>query len=373
MRAHRAYVEDQNVAPSFLPPSHLADRLDVVERDVEDVEVRGTIPPAMSGCLLAFGDGLVHAVRLRGGRVVGSRRARLPASAGRSASSSGVWVFGGRVLVFTDGALAHQLDPDLETSWVVDLAGRSRRLITHPRLDPANGDLHLVATAPDGSYLHAVVPAGSLTRRSRSITDAPSRPVELAVTRDHVLFLCDGFVGVTGHDPEAGVDWIATGVRAPAPVHARDADQCTVLLAVTSSLEQWNVDVGAGLVERHVIDPGRCRSAGILDRAVGRPPRVVWTVGEHSADMYELRTGHRTRHDFGTGRPGDLVFVPDETRAHDPHGGWIAGLVDRGSGAGTDLVVLDASDLDRPAVASVRVSELGSPGCRGAWLPDAAR
>jgi carotenoid cleavage dioxygenase-like enzyme len=374
MRAQRAYVDDRGMAPASDPSSLPVHRLETVEGDeFGGGEVRGAIPTAMSGRLLAVGAGKVHAVHLRNGQVAERRVARAAWLAGRSAASSGIFVLGRRILAFTHDALAHELDPDLATAWAVDLAGRSQRLIARPRHDPTNGDLHMVATATDGSHAHVVVSAGALTRRSRPIPDAPNEPVGLAVTREHVLFLCDGFVGVTSHDPQARITWIATGVSAPMPVHAHDTGDQVVLHVVTTSLERWIVDVCAGGAERHVIDPGRCWSAGTPDHPSDAAPRFVWTIGEHAAQTHDLGTGRHARHLFAAGRPGDLVFVPDEARAQHPDGGWLVGFVAGASAAGTDLVVLDAADVDGPAVASVPVGCCGSPALRSTWLPDADR
>jgi len=143
------------------------------------------------------------------------RRHQLPAGI----VADRIVVFGSSTLVFTADAEVYELSADSDTARRVDLVGRSCRLGTPPNVDPSTGELHVVAVAVDGSQSHIVISSGALTRRSYPL-DAPGRVRDLIITRDHVLFVTDGCVGVTGRDEPGRVAWIETDLRShPQPNH----------------------------------------------------------------------------------------------------------------------------------------------------------
>ncbi len=354
--------------PSLPPSDHLDGVVDPTS--FGNLEVRGAIPRAVSGRLLGVCDGVVHSVHLRGGRVVSYRSRRGPSEDEPGGTTSHIFVFGGSILAFDAGLLAQELSPDLDAARPVDLAGRGQALSACPRHDPISGDLHLLAVAPDGAQAHVVVSSGALTRRSRPILDAPSEVRDLAISRDHVLFMCDGFLGVTTREREARARWIATGVDALVPVHAHDAVDGIVVHALTPALERWTLDIGAPTVHCDVLDPSPRRFARTSGLQRDGAPRLLWTVGDRFADMHDLVSGRHVRHSFGLSRPGDLVYVADPSRPRGADGGWLVGFVHHASLNETDLVVLDAADISRPAVAVVRLPRRIPQGLHTTWIPE---
>jgi carotenoid cleavage dioxygenase len=371
------------MAPSSTP-SPQPSNLDAVGRDLAGLDVRGTLPTALSGQLIGVGPDVatgppaagvdlalraplvISAVQLHAGRAV-SYRSR---SARGDASARNIVGFGGALLVLGDGSLAAELDPQLETLRPVDLAGQSRGICTYPKLDPATGDLHLLATADNGTQTSVVVSAGALTRRSRPLVGVPSRATDLAITRDRVLFGGDGFLGVVSREVGARITWIATGFVAPVLVHAHDVGETVVVLALTPSLERWTVHVPSATVGRDVLDPTPRRAAAIADHQRGAEPRFVWTTGDTSADRFDLTNGPRVSRSFGAERaPGNFVFVADPARTGDDDGGWLLGFVHSESMDATDLVVLDAADLTRSAIAAVRIPRRVPRGLHSTWIP----
>ena len=132
-----------------------------------------------------------------------------------------------------------QLSIEVGTTRQVDLAGQRRTVAACPRYDAASGELHLVARDSGGAQTHVVVPAGALTRRSRSIVDAHAPIHGLAIGSDHVVFVADGMVGITSRDGEARTTWMPTETAAPSPVYTRQAGGSIILVALTPSLERW--------------------------------------------------------------------------------------------------------------------------------------
>jgi carotenoid cleavage dioxygenase len=324
----------------------------------------------MSGWLLGAHAGVVHSVHLQAGRAISYRSRRIHTASAVCGGVSDIFVFGSSIFAFGPAALAHELSPELDTAQPVDLAGQSRGLSACPKHDPTTGDLHLLALATDGTQAHVTVSSGALTRRIRPITDASHDVTDLAITRDHIVFVADGFVGVTSQDNETRITWVATGVDAPALVHAHDNADAIVIHAITPSLERWTVDTAALNVRRDVLDTAPRRFARTDERLPDRAPGFLWTIGDGTADTHDLGTGRDVHHSFGRRQPGDLVFIADPARPHDADGGWLVGFVHEASGERTELVVLDAADISRPAVATVPIPRPISPGIHTTWVPE---
>ncbi|MEO7398039.1 MAG: carotenoid oxygenase family protein [Ilumatobacteraceae bacterium] len=349
------------------PPSKNLEAADATTLD--NLDLRGTLPAAASGRLLGAHAGVVHSVHLQAGQAPSYRSRQVRAVVGTDTAASDTFVFGGSILAFGHESLAHELSSELDTVRSVDLAGQSRRLSACPKHDPITGDLHLLAATADGTQAHVLVSSGALTRRSRLLLDAPNEVADLAITRDHLVFVADGFVGVTSRDSEARIIWIPTGVDAPVPVHAHDNAGAIVMYAITPSLERWTLNIGAATVRRDLLDTAPRRFARTSDHQLDGAPRFLWTIGDGTADTHDLSAGSHVQHDFGQRQPGDLVFVPDPARPHDADGGWLVGFIHGASGDGTDLVVLDAADISRPAVAAVRIPRRIPPELHTTWIP----
>jgi carotenoid cleavage dioxygenase len=63
------------------------------------------------------------------------------------------------------------------------------------------------------------------------------------------------------------------------------------------------------------------------------------------------------------------VFVPDPDRADAEDGGWLLFCAYRASTDSSDLVILDAQNLQRQ-VAAISLPRRIPAGFHGAWLPD---
>ena len=189
------------------------------------------------------------------------------------------------------------------------------------------------------------------------------------LTHDRVVFVADGFVGVALRGRESRTTWIATGVAAPSAVHAHDAGDTVVLLALTPLLERWTLHPGAGRLQREVLDPtprhfAHCGSAGV-DGA----PRLLWTTGDRTIGHHDLVSPRHVHHSLRPDLPGDLVFVADATRENDADGGWLVGFVHDTSGAAAELRVIDAADIAGPTIATVPIPRRVPRGLRCTWIP----
>jgi carotenoid cleavage dioxygenase-like enzyme len=330
-----------------------------------DLAVTGAVPTSLSGRYVYISGGMVHAVHLTEGGAASYTRRSLPTEA------TNVISFGSSILAFGDGQPAYELGTGLDPMRRVDLAGALRTLAGHPKVDPNTGELHLLTFVRDPAQLHVRVSPGGLTRTIRSIDNAPNRIRQLELTRDHVVFLADGFVGVTdrtGLNPNARWFPIASDARHIAAAHERG--EAVVVYATGPSLARWTLHRRATAAHSQVLDATPHDFASYNRRTPGATHRFLWTVGSGAVHKHDLFAGTRQRHDFGRGRcPGEHIFVTDPDRSGTVDGGWLVGFVHGGTKHETDFVVLDAHAIEEPAVAVAHIPHRIPNGAHGTWIP----
>ena len=342
MRTQGPYADDEPMPAPIRPLLLPSDDRDVeADSTVAGLTIAGGFPAGLSGRLLvigpdANGDGVIHCIHVRAGCSVSYQRSwvntdvvaqRLgidrspgPSNGDPDIVTGNIVVFCGSILAHGDGSLAYEVTPELDTVRRVDLAGQSRGVTGFPKIDPATGDLHLLTVAAAGTQAHVMISAGALTRTTRTIAAAPAPVNDLAITRDRVVFVANGFVGMTSRAPEANTTWLPTGVDATRLVHAHDVGDTVVVVALTPSLERWTLTPASSrAVAREVLDPA--------------PQHFVSTA--------------RVR-----------------------QGGWLLGYVHDESTDRTDVVVRDAADITLPVVATVRIPGRIPRGLHATWIPD---
>lgn len=144
------------------------------------------------------------------------------------------------------------------------------------------------------------------------------------------------------------------------------------------TFERWTLDPAtpeAG-VARHVWSRRPQEFPRFDERLTGRPYRYAYTVG-FSADptdttpliRHDLHTGAVISRDFGPGSvSGEFVFVPREGMQGEQEG-WLMGLVYQGTRDTSELVVLDAADINAPPQAVVDLGLRVPLGFHGNWIP----
>ncbi len=329
-----------------------------------DLDVCGAIPTGLSGRLVALDpDSVIHSVLIGDGRASYSdRRLRTETVV------HDLVYFGGSTLVFGDDSCAYELGPAGDTLRRVDLAGQRRSLAVPPKHDAATGELHLIAYDTNGSQAYVVVSAGALTRQSRPLLDTPEPIQALVISCDHAVFVAHGYVGVASRSGELRTTWIPTDIAAAHPVHAHDAGDSVIVLALTPLLERWTLHLEAGTIQREVLDPTPRRFAHCsIDGADGAPP-CVWTTGYGTIGYHDLLDNHHDHHSLYPSAAGDFVFVTDATRQRDADGGWLVGFVHHPSGKGTDLTVIDAAHIAGPPIASASIPRILPPELDCTWI-----
>ena len=187
-----------------------------------DLAVTGAIPPALAGRYLRngsnprdgaaghwfFGDGMVHGVRLEGGRAAWYRNRyvrttkyerRLDATAPEtmmdptaSAANTHVLAHAGRIWALEEGHLPYELTPELDTIGCDDFGGRLTTAFTaHPKLCPETGELHFFGygVLPPFLTYHVLDAGGALVHSAPITVPGPTMMHDFMITRDHAIFM----------------------------------------------------------------------------------------------------------------------------------------------------------------------------------------
>ena len=332
-----------------------------------DIDVRGLVPPTLSGRLIGIGPrGVVHSVEVRPGRSVTYRSRRIRPEV----DVHHVVAFSGTTLAFGDDLPAFELSAALDTLRPVDLAGQGRPLAPFPKHDPTTGELHVIAGAVGETQAHVVVSAGALTRRNRPIVDTPNHIKDLALTRDRVVFVADGFIGIASREGEGRTTWIATGVAAPYPVHAHDAGDTVVLRrahpdarAMDAAPRQPAASSARCWIRRLDASPTAATRASTGRRACCGPR----ATGPSATTISSPRATCTTT--SGRTCPATSCSSPTRRDRATPTVAGSSGSSTTPHGATTELRVIDAADIAAPPIATARIPRPIPHGLRCTWIP----
>ncbi|MEV5480411.1 MULTISPECIES: carotenoid oxygenase family protein [Streptomyces] len=438
-------------ASDALPP-HMAGNFAPVtdELTAYDLPVTGTIPPELTGWFLRngpnprdaasphwfFGDGMVHGLRLEGGRAVSYRNrwvrtstftegAQAVDAQGRRNLAAGVANthvvrHAGRTLALVESSFPYEIDcrpgHELETIGVHDFGGRLTTAMTaHPKTCPVTGELHFFGyggpTPPFLTY-HRADASGELVLSRPIDVPGPTMMHDFHLTASHVVFMDLPVVFDRSHpgmpyrwDPEYGarlgvlrrddphgeVRWLPID---PCYVfHALNAhdegDQRIVLHvaryaefggASPAHLWRWTIDLATGTVAEEQLDDRFCEFPRVDDRLAGQPARFGHATTAELPGSGPI-PGALLRYDLQTGAVVRHDFGPGRTPgeavfapADDRPGGpgWLITYVYDASTDTSDLVVLDTEDISADPVATVHLPQRVPYGFHGNWLPDPA-
>ncbi|NNH68662.1 9-cis-epoxycarotenoid dioxygenase [Nocardia uniformis] len=328
----------------------------------------------------------------------------------------------GHTLALVESSYPYELTAELDTIGPYDFDGALRTAMTaHPKTCPRTGELHFfgydVVQPPFLTY-HRADAAGELLL-SRPI-DVPAATMhhDFALTADHVVFMdlpvvFDLEVAMSGggmpfrwsddhqarlgvlrrDDPHGAIAWFPI---APCYVfHSLNAydEPGRIILHVMrypdlwrtgsdiipgATLWRWTIDLTTGAVREDQLDDRFAEFPRIDDRLTGLDSRFGHATvsgdsqpngGGGALVRYDLHTGGRTTHDFGAGRvPAEAVFAPAN---ENPGGeGYLMTYVYDAASDGSDLVILDATDLAAKPLATVHLPRRVPFGFHGSWLPD---
>jgi len=341
------------------------------ELTVSDLVVEGELPLALEGSFLRngpnpsrgpsphwwFGDGMIHGIRLEGGRAsayrnryvrtarytgqpvgpagddadaVRARRVR-----GGGTSNTKVLAHGGRLLSLVETALPMEVADDLSTVGPHDFGGQLDQPMTaHPKVCPLTGELHFFSSqfaAPHLTYFIADA-AGRIIERRPLETGGPSFMHDFAITEHHALFFDSparmardwgagmpvewraehpARIGVVSRRGEA-IRWfpIESG-HLSHTANAFERDGIIVLDGARSPrfedgqtrLYRWELDLATGASRERALDEHRWAEFPRIDeRRVGLSHRYVYFIELDRVVNDVPTSANLRRHDTLTGR-----------------------------------------------------------------------
>ena len=321
-----------------------------------DLAVTGALPPELTGRYVRIGPnpwpvpegpyhwftgaGMVHGVRLEGGRASWYRNRWVrvgedtpgPLPPMYDTSNTNVVAHAGRLLAMTEGSMPYVLDEELETVERTNFAGAAPgsggvpSYTAHPKVDPVTGELLGFRYWFDEPYAEyfAVDASGALTRRVPIDTTGPVMMHDFSVSEQHVVFydLPVTFRIELAQDPTVPFPFawddeyparvgVLSRTAGDDAVHWFDIDPCyvfhpmnaydeggTVVLDVVrhvdmfrreertdggallndTTLERWRVDLGAGKVTTETLDDRGQEFPQVDPRVVARRHRVGYSM-----------------------------------------------------------------------------------------------
>ncbi|MBX3287697.1 MAG: carotenoid oxygenase family protein [Actinobacteria bacterium] len=431
------------------PPFHLTGGYAPVvdETTTTDLAITGRLPEALAGSFLRtgpnprsgssphwfLGDGMVHGVRLEGGRAVGyrNRYVRTASFEGRAstfdqegrrdltASTANTHVIrhAGRILALEEAGLPYELTDDLDTVGPVDFGGRLATAMTaHPKICPTTGELHGFGYgwAPPFLTYHVVDATGRLTVSREVEVPGPTMAHDFNLTERFVVFMdlpavfdleramqgtmpyrwdpsYGARLGVLRRDdPHGEVRWFEVEpCYVFHPVNAHD-DGRTITIdvvrhpelwvadAAPATLWRWQIDLVTGAVTERQLDDRPCEFPRVDDRLVGMDARVAWTTtmprpetptSSGAITVHDLHGETSVTHELAPGR------IPGEAvfaPADDRPGGpgWLLAYVHDAVRGASDVIVLDVEHPADDPVAVVGLPVRVPRGFHGSWLAD---
>jgi carotenoid cleavage dioxygenase-like enzyme len=221
----RVIRRDKEIAMSTsTAPMHLSGHFAPVpdEIDATDLPVAGAIPPELEGRYFRngpnplpgeitphwfVGQGMIHGIRLRGGRAewyrnrwvrTGAMEGRKPVRADGTfdrsigIANTHVIAHAGRIMALVESSFPQIVTPELATVGACDFDGRLTTAMTaHPKCDPVTGELHFFGYSVLAPYLtyHRLSADGTLIRSAEITVPGPTMVHDFAITDRHAVFL----------------------------------------------------------------------------------------------------------------------------------------------------------------------------------------
>ncbi|MBX3274213.1 MAG: carotenoid oxygenase family protein [Sandaracinaceae bacterium] len=416
-----------------------------IEDEIEafELEVEGALPPSLAGTLVRngpnpaagesvhwlLGDGMLHGVRLEGGRALWYRNRYIQTQALRSGmpslasnlANTALKTHGGRLLALYEAAPPTEIDPsDLSTIGEYDYAGLLRRPMTaHPKIDPATGEMFFIGYAPFPPYVtyHVVDASGALARTVEVELPAGVMMHDFQVTERYaVLFdlplhfdlarIAQGLpfrwapeagarLGLLPRDgSSATVQWFE--IEPCFMFHAFNAfdtpsgrvvlEGCRLdsffaeVNAPPASPWRWELDPERGTASEERLADGNADFPHVDERRVGREHRIAYglrfddTTGRDIAPpngirKIDRRSGETSLWTPGAGeQPDEALFVPIDGDAAEDGGVLLSMIFDANRGR-SFLGVFDATRVADGPFAKVWMPRRVPFGFHGIWLP----
>jgi len=429
------------------------------EHTLTDLPVVGKIPEELEGRLLRngpnpigevdlanhhwfLGDGMVHGIRLRGGkaewyrnRYVGSERTvellgrsgQGPLTGGTGPNTNVIGHAGSTYAIVEGGTKPVELTYELET---IRTNGFNDSLhngySAHPKYDPLTGEMHAMCYAPlllGDKLEYVVVGADGVMTKTLQIT-VPTMPMvhDMALTQKYAVVMdlavaVDIDLAMGGSQipyrwfedynarlgllprnatDESAIIWCEIDpCFAFHPLNSYDTDDGKLIIDICvfdkifhtdrngpsrdapPMLERWTVDPVIGRVKRDRLDDRSQEFPRVAGRVLNQKHRYGYTAGGAvSANpvgqtiKHDFDQGTSTAYDHGpTRQAGEPVFV-SRSGGTEEDDGWLLLTVFDADTNTSDIVILDAADIDGDEVARIQLPVRIPHGFHGNWVSD---
>lgn len=395
----------------------------------------GPNPPSGKSIDWFMGSGMIHGVQLRQGKatwyrnryvqtpllkedvVVGASLMNIE----HSIANTHIIEHAGKILALAETSLPIELSHDLDTLGPYRFGGKlNGNMTAHPKICPKTGELLAFAYGIMPPYLtyYRVSAAGELVQREEIAVKGATMMHDFSITENYAIFLDLPMVWDLSNVATSGLALkfdesygarIGVMPRAGSSDDVRwfDVDPCYIYHALNSheagdeivvdacrmvgyttvgmkdpplpTLCQWRLNLKTGLSSCRQIDDAGVEFPRVPDSLVGQPYRYGYAseFNKHvpiiqEYHKYDMHTGARTTHRLAGGRSGgEAVFVPAAGATSEDDGYLMTYAFDPAEGKG-ELVILDASNMASPPVATVHLPVRVPAGFHGSWIADPA-
>lgn len=332
----------------------------------------------------------------------------------------------GQYMALWEGGAPTILTEELETVGVDRFAGKLQGPMTaHPKIDPVSGELLFFGYSPIPPYLryHVVDGAGKLTRSVDIDLPHPVMMHDFVVTREHVVFFDSPAVfdfeshargssiitwkpergtrvGVMPRNGDGGaIRWIeidscyifhflnawsegevvhVTGASAPWLVVDFENEEVPEGVDINTYLHEYTIDLAAGTCRSARIGDLAGEFCKVPDAVAGLENRygylASFSTGEcdganfDSLTKYDLQARTELTHEFGRDKiVGEPSFAPDLYGSAEDDGFIVTWLHEKDASA-SEIIVLDARDIQAKPLARVRMPRRVPVGFHGNWM-----
>ena len=382
-----------------------------------------------------LGEGMIHGVRIENGKAVWykNRYVQTPlldidvitrehtSIPGNSLANTHIVSHGGKVLALQEMHPPIEMTDELDTVGVYrfddKLAGN---MTAHPKICPKTGEMHFFGYGVRPPFLtyHCVSSDGELTKSEVIEIGAAVMMHDFLITENYVVFLDlpmlwdmenflrsgvpvafdDEYGARIGLMPRSGgnsdIKWYEID---PCYVYhtlnAYETGNEVVVIAprlhgYTSvgmknppipKLHRWVINLENGSVRESQLDDVGVDFPRVANSLVGQQNRFGFLaefetsgrphiLGYHK---YDLQSGSKTSHHFTDGRVGaEAVFIEAQGATSEDQGYLMTFVFDPGSQT-SELVIIDAQNLDQPPLARIHLPARVPAGFHGSWIPDA--
>lgn len=319
-----------------------------------------------------------------------------------------------------EGQLTRRIDPVLAAQVLIEAnEGVGPGIMTaHPKVDPKTGELIFFGYSPAPPHLvfNVVSADGKLVRNEEIDVPYAAMMHDFLVTDEHVIFplfpaafdydSMEQGTGIIGWKPELGSRIGVMPRRGGnADVQWIDADPCYVFHFANGyshgdhitaemcrfpvlpmfggeglappSLWRWNIDLASGRLQEEILDETPAEFPRVDDRFAGLDYRNLWVpsmlpeegagFGFNAIAHHDVRSGERKLHRSRPGTVmGEPVFVPRSSDAAEGDG-YVMVLAYREVEKRSDLLVLDAQNIDAEPLAEIQLPMRVPSGFHGNW------